>query len=449
VPGPARRSGIARRSKKKARGLFTAFSLFDADAGTTAAVRGKRMTQLAANGAGRKYCVIFTQTPGSVPLNTPPILHHSRLRPDLAHPPRATVENVREHRQASFPKVLIIKVMVLSPPRPGRRPHRLLSVVSPSSSARTSMLELATVAALGSADNNTAHRGGAGSNERQVESLSGMTLPAAPAADHPQDVRGPSAATGAQTSHDSAIPGLYDLFQNGVQSTHEAMLGAFQHGSASGFAYSQMQKKNEMDRQKNELEQRNSERISELEQRNSKRISELNSELERVRVAEQQKNNDLRIELNLARVAEQQKEDEFESLEQTTNELQHLNNTRKDRIEVLQNTMNEKQHLNYRLKERIDVLQNEVFQNERQSREDQRAYDQLEADNNAKQEEIADLQRLCAERDEEIAGLEIDKVDLEDEVDRKNDRINELEDHLDAVAYHREDPSGAILIDCD
>lgn len=290
------------------------------------------------------------------------------------------------------------------------------------------MLELATVAALGSADNNTAHRGGAGSNERQVESLSGMTLPAAPAADHPQDVRGPSAATGAQTSHDSAIPGLYDLFQNGVQSTHEAMLGAFQHGSASGFAYSQMQKKNEMDRQKNELEQRNSERISELEQRNSKRISELNSELERVRVAEQQKNNDLRIELNLARVAEQQKEDEFESLEQTTNELQHLNN---------------------RLKERIDVLQNEVFQNERQSREDQRAYDQLEADNNAKQEEIADLQRLCAERDEEIAGLEIDKVDLEDEVDRKNDRINELEDHLDAVAYHREDPSGAILIDCD
>ena len=233
------------------------------------------------------------------------------------------------------------------------------------------------------------------------------------------------------------------------------MLGAFQHGYASGW----YEQKNEMDRQKKELEQRNSERISELEQHNSKRISELNSELERVRVAEQQKNNDLRIELNRAlvaeqqlnraRVAEQQKEDEFESLEQTTNELQHLNNRLKERIEVLQNTMNEMKHLNYRLKERIDVLQNEVFQNERKSREDQRAYNQLEADNNAKQEEIADLQRLCAERDEEIAGLKIDKVDLEDEVDRKNDRINELEDHLDAVAYHREDPSGAILIDCD
>lgn len=85
--------------------LFTAFSLFDADAGTTAAVRGKRMTQLAANGAGRKCCVIFTQTPGTVPLNTPPILHHSRLRPDLAHPPEPqsrTSENIAKLRFKSF-----------------------------------------------------------------------------------------------------------------------------------------------------------------------------------------------------------------------------------------------------------------------------------------------------------------------------------------------------------
>ena len=194
-----------------------------------------------------------------------------------------------------------------------------------------------------------------------------------------------------------------------------------------------------MDRQKNELEQRNSERISELEQRNSERISELkeqhNSELERARVAEQQNNNDLRIELNRALVALQQKEDEFESLEQTTNELQHLNNRLND------------DKIKYTA--RINVLQNEEFKSKRQSREDQRAYDQLEADNNAKQEEIADLQRLCDERDEEIAGLKIDKVDLNDEVDRNKDRINELEEHLDAIAYHGEDPSGAILIDCD
>ena len=223
--------------------LFTAFSLFDADAGTTAAVRGKRMTQLAANGAGRKCCVIFTQTPGTVPLNTPPILHHSRLRPDLAHPPRATVENVRELRQASFQKFLPIKVMVvLTPPRPGpkgvKKPKHARSKTT-----NIRMLELATVAALESADNNTAHRGGAGSNERQVESSSGMTLPAAPAENHQQDVRGPSAATGARTSHDSAIPRPCDLFQNGVQSIHESIRGGFQHGFTSGW-YAQ---KNEMD----------------------------------------------------------------------------------------------------------------------------------------------------------------------------------------------------------
>ena len=325
-------------------------------------------------------------------------------------------------------------MVVLTPPRPGpkgvKKPKHARSKTT-----NIRMLELATVAALESADNNTAHRGGAGSNERQVESSSGMTLPAAPAENHQQDVRGPSAATGARTSHDSAIPRPCDLFQNGVQSIHEAIRGGIQHGFTSGW-YAQ---KNEMDRQKNELEQRNSERISELEQRNSERISELkeqhNSELERARVAEQQNNNDLRIELNRALVALQQKEDELESLEQTTNELQHLNNRLND------------DKIKYTA--RINVLQNEEFKSKRQSREDQRAYDQLEADNNAKQEEIADLQRLCDERDEEIAGLKIDKVDLNDEVDRNKDRINELEEHLDAIAYHGEDPSGAILIDCD